>query len=172
MATGFTPLTVAEVSELESSLGAEFPETYRHLLARYGAAGFERYVKFPVVKGVSVMDMMKGEMPAEIALLPFGMFYGSDANGYGLIKHIKTYMGRMPESLIPVGGDGFGNQICLCISGQQRGKVYWWDHENEWDEDDYEDDYGEPMPPEAKFQNVYLVAESFDEFFRKLEVAE
>ena len=59
----------------------------------------------------------------------------------------------MPESLIPLGDDGRGNQICLGVSGDETGKVFYWDHNNEWDEEDYFADYGEPMPEEVRFQN-------------------
>jgi hypothetical protein len=75
----------------------------------------------------------------------------------------------MPDTMIPIADDGGGNQICLGIKGKERGKVYYWDHHNEWDEQDYLEDYGEPMPPEVKFQNVYLIAKSFEDFIQRLE---
>jgi hypothetical protein len=75
----------------------------------------------------------------------------------------------MPHTIIPIASDGGGDQICLGVSGSERGQVYYWDHHNEWDEEDYEEDWGEPMPPEEKFSNLTLVAGSFEEFLSRLE---
>ena len=44
--------------------------------------------------------------------------------------------------------------------------MYWWDHELEWDAEDYEAETGMPMPAEAKYQNVYLVANGLTEFLK------
>ena len=71
--------------------------------------------------------------------------------------------------MIPIADDGGGHQICVGIKGKECGKVYYWDHHNEWDEQDYLEDYGEPMPSDVKFQNVYLIAESFEDFIRRLQ---
>ncbi len=49
--------------------------------------------------------------------------------------------------------------ICLGIKGKRRGKVYFWDHEDEFDDNgEGRQDYG----------NVYLLANSLDEFLNKL----
>ena len=40
------------------------------------------------------------------------------------------------------------------------------------DEEEYLEDYGVPRPPEAMFQNVHLIAESFEDFLNRLEVSE
>jgi hypothetical protein len=71
--------------------------------------------------------------------------------------------------MIPIAGDGGAGQICLGIKGDDLGKVFYWDMANEpLDEETYLEDYGEPMPAEAKRQNVHLVADSFDEFLDQL----
>jgi hypothetical protein len=62
---------------------------------------------------------------------------------------------RVPADLIPIASDANGNQICLGWKGEREGKVYFWDHEDELDEDgDFVTDY----------RNVYLVANSLQEF--------
>lgn len=43
--------------------------------------------------------------------------------------------GRIPAALVWVMNDPFGNAICLGLSGPHRGRVYFWDHENEPDDD-------------------------------------
>ncbi|EAQ80294.1 hypothetical protein DSM3645_19898 [Blastopirellula marina DSM 3645] len=102
--------------------------------------------------------------------------YGSEmdeSDPYGLRVRILFFAGRMPDSLIPIGDDGGAGQICLGIKGNEMGAVFYWDQANEpLDEDDYEEDFGVPRPPEIMFQNVYQIAESFDDFLGRLEIME
>jgi len=58
--------------------------------------------------------------------------------------------GRIPNHLLPIADTGSGDLICLSLSGIDKGKVYFWDHE------------GEHEPP--TYDNVYLIADSFEEF--------
>ena len=32
--------------------------------------------------------------------------------------------------------------ICLCTQGERIGQIFYWGHENEWDEEDYFDEFG------------------------------
>lgn len=77
----------------------------------------------------------------------------------------------MPEGFLPFADDGLGNQLCLCLQPENSQKVYWWDHELEWDAEDYEEETGNTMPAEAKYQNCYLIADTFADFFEKLTIA-
>jgi tetratricopeptide (TPR) repeat protein len=45
------------------------------------------------------------------------------------------YDGRIPAALIWINDDPFGDANCLGVAGEHRGRVYFWDHENEPDED-------------------------------------
>ncbi len=152
-----------ELSSLETSLGAPLPRDYRLFLSEYGASIFGECVEFQPVHRLPMTISSTGRGP-------FGCFYGAKSERHqSLSKKIGTFQGRMPDNLIPIGHDGGGNQICLGISGNEQDKVYYWDHNHEWDEEDYLEDYGKPMPPEVKFQNVYLIAESFEDFIQRLE---
>jgi hypothetical protein len=67
----------------------------------------------------------------------------------------KVYNERVPADLIPIAYDANDNNICLGWKGERKGKIYFWDHEDELDEDgDFVTDY----------RNVYLVANSLQEF--------
>src|SRR5260370_1154023 len=48
-------------------------------------------------------------------------------------ENYQRYELRIPKDLIWIGEDPFGNAMCLGISGAHRGKVFFWDHENEAD---------------------------------------
>lgn len=77
----------------------------------------------------------------------------------------------MPDSMISIGDNGLGSQICIGASREALGKVFYWDRHNESDEDDYLEDHEPSVLPEILYQNVHLVADSFVDFLRRLEVA-
>lgn len=62
----------------------------------------------------------------------------------------KVHRRRLPDSLVGIAHDPFGNLLCLSFGGQDQGKVYLWDHEEE--------------RAEPTYDNCHLIADSFDEF--------
>lgn len=158
------PMPEAEIADLERSLAARLPEGYRSFLATYGSTAFEQYTDFETLKP------MRPWLSQETGW-HFDLFYGAAASLYTIKDRIKCYQDRMPETLLPIGGDGGGNQICLGIAGPERGRIYFWDHEDEWDEEDYTS-RGKPIPPDLKFQNVHLIANSFEEFLDQMYVVD
>ena len=165
----FTPLSGDEVASLEAAFGGRLPDDYREFAQTYGAASFRQLVQFRLTNPSPIFAGVAGR---RVETAPFAHFYGSDAGGHALAKRLRLFNGRMPDTLIPIADDGGGNQICLGVAGAQLGKVYYWDHDNEWDEDDYEAEHGTDMPAEVRFQNVYLVSDSFEEFIGRLEATE
>jgi hypothetical protein len=165
----FISMTDAEVEAVEAHLGVGFPEAYRDFLTTYGASAFREYLDYRPFK----------DFPPELSSSGrghFSLFYGSEDpahEGYGLWRRMRFFSGRIPDSLIPIADNGMGDQICLGIRGNEAGKIYLWDLQNEpLDEGAYLTDYGEPRPPEAMFQNIHLIAESFGDFLNRLEVSE
>jgi hypothetical protein len=63
----------------------------------------------------------------------------------------------VPAGFLPLAVDPGGNLICLVISGTNTGKVYFWDHEEEVEEGQ-----------QPGYSNVYLIANSFNEFLNSL----
>lgn len=168
------PMAEAEIAAFEEQLGVRLPEAYRRFLATYGASTFNGaspdnpYILFRPLKP------LPPHITDESGKGLFHAFYGTERDAddmFSLRVCTRFFSGRMPESTIPIGDDGGAGQICLGIMGAEAGKVYYWDQRNEpLDEEDYLEDYGEPRPPEALFQNVHLIAESFEDFLRRLEV--
>jgi hypothetical protein len=68
--------------------------------------------------------------------------------------------GRIPKKLFPIANDPFGNLICVSLTGEDCGAVYFWDHENEPDDEDTE------------FRNIHLIADSWEEFIDGLVTPE
>lgn len=57
-----------------------------------------------------------------------------------------------PPELLRIGCDAGGNQICLALFGLRSGAIFWW-----------------RMHPFDDQQNLYLIANSFDEFMHLLK---
>ncbi|MBT0568223.1 SMI1/KNR4 family protein [Williamsia sp. CHRR-6] len=102
----------------------------------------------------------------------FSHFYGLNLaeETLNLSWALKTYNTRMPEGSVPVAADGSGGQICYIADSPVGPGFFWWDHDNEWDEDDYRVDTGEDMPEVSKFQNVYFIAPHFEGFLAAAEI--
>lgn len=62
---------------------------------------------------------------------------------------------RLPDNLLPIALDPFGNVVLLGLVGEHRGKIYFWDHENE-------------PARQPNWSNIDLVADGFDTFLREL----
>ncbi len=66
-----------------------------------------------------------------------GSFYGihDGPETKRLDRACKVYDERIPADLIPIAYDANGNAICIGCKGEREGKIYFWDHEDELDED-------------------------------------
>lgn len=77
-----------------------------------------------------------------------------------LEEHYENYDGRIPPDLLPIARDAGGNAICLGISGERRGQVFFWDHSEE-EEPDEQGNF--------TYYNVAFIAPSFAAFFADLK---
>lgn len=65
--------------------------------------------------------------------------------------------GEIPEDFISIGNDPGGNEILLGVNGEYQGKVYFWIHDIE---------------PEDEMDNMFILAGNFTEFFNNLYESE
>jgi hypothetical protein len=137
-------LSEPDLVEFEGKLGVTLPADYREFLLEHN-----------------------GGTPKP------NMFFISDEEGYGIAKYLfsvharpryaslvwnwEASRGRVPATLLPIGGDPFGNLICISLGGDDKGAIYFWDHEREADE-------GE----EPSFDNISFLADSFTTFIKNL----
>jgi hypothetical protein len=75
-----------------------------------------------------------------------------------LRRYNSTYAGRIPRNTLAIADDVGGNVIVMSVSGDDYGKIYFWDHEMEFDQG-----------VEPDYANLTLVADSFDEFINNLK---
>jgi hypothetical protein len=159
----FPVLTEADVAAFEQENKVLLPADYRECLLKHnGGKPSPRW-----------FDYSDGTELTGSAVQEFYAIYTKPETETGLSYNLNlarnccTYkrMGapRMPNELIPIGADGGDNQICLCVSGEHTGCIYYWDHELECTGGTYED--GTPV---TMWENCFFVANSFTEFLDSL----
>lgn len=163
-----TSLSQTQIHDLERTFMCELPNEFKLSLLKYGIWTFIDLVAFD-----SISEKAEYEYPAESGIVSntfststIAAFLGGNHNSYNIFNYLNLYKDRIPDFFLPIASDGMGNLILLSLEKKRFGKIYFWNHENEWDEDDFEEDMGYPMPPEVKLQNVWLIGENFIDFMR------
>jgi len=76
------------------------------------------------------------------------MFAGiHKGNGDSLARYLITHASRIPNNMLVIARDIFGNVVYISIAGEDFGKIYWWSHEVE---------------------TSYIISDSFDNFLNGL----
>lgn len=75
---------------------------------------------------------------------------------YTIKNAVIAYRHRMPNQVLPIGEDAFGNLICMSLRTTDLGSIYFWDHESESDD---------------PCNSLHFVAANFKEFFQSLKPA-
>lgn len=70
--------------------------------------------------------------PAPSFFLPEYFYSVSEKSRDCVLREMRVYKTRIPAGVMPIVGDGLGNQLCLDVSGIYPGSVWLWDHEQSW----------------------------------------
>lgn len=70
----------------------------------------------------------------------------------------RLYAQRLPNEIIPIGGDVAGGKICLGVSGASLGRVYYWDPGMDFEDTSL-----------GSFENIEVIASTFENFIMTLE---
>ena len=134
-----------ELDALQKRLGIELPEDYRRFLCEHNGGR-------PVPKTFSFVE---GKAPTQSNVAWFLAVYDGRGENFEMtFRTFKVRSRRLPENLVPMARDPFGNLICMSFSGTDKGAIYFWDHEKETRKADY--------------RNCYLIAKSLEEFLSSL----
>lgn len=145
------PAPEADVAALEAAIGARLPEDYREILITLNGGYISSGLWYEGVNpegrkiggGVDLLGGLRREPH------------------YSLWEQRADYQAeddmRIPRDLLWVARDPFGNAICLGVLPPQVGKVYYWNHDNEFHDEDYDG-----TANTAK--NLCLLANSFTDF--------
>lgn len=141
------PAPADRLAAFERELGLPLPEDYRRFLVTCngGHVGGRLWFRGPTPDGST----------ADAGVHHIGGF--REESYFSLQSARDAYRGRIPNDLLWIMDDPFGNAICLAIRGPRRGCVYFWDHE-------LEPDPGEWDGAIATASNLQLLAQSFTDF--------
>jgi cell wall assembly regulator SMI1 len=138
------PAEEGRVSVLEAKLGRRLPDEYREFLLLYnGGRPVPSAFQFAANKGSDTDSLVNWFLSLH------------DGEVSNLEKVARLMNGRIPSETLPIARDPFGNLILLGLHGDVRGKIYFWDHEREPDD-------------QPDWSNIDLIADDFDRFMRGL----
>jgi len=135
-----------DIAYLEGEIGHKFPSEYMRFLLDYNGG-------MPQPDCHDVQNTEGTNIGSFVGIHVFYSIAGVEAKSsdqeddYTIEWSYSTYQGRIPENFLPIGEDAGGNQICLSLNGEDRGSVWYWDHE------------AEIAPP--SYRNCYKIADSF-----------
>lgn len=143
----FGPLNSSVLSSIEEYWGFGLPKDYRGFLLNFNGG-------IPDTSNACFLFTHQREGSV------ISNFYGLTKGSYNILKAYQDVGSRYPKNMLPVGDDVFGNRILLSVKGNDRGKVYFWDHEYEAEEN-----------TKPSYNNLTLIADSFKDFIKSLYFA-
>ncbi|AMV27517.1 SMI1 / KNR4 family protein [Gemmata sp. SH-PL17] len=150
------PPSPAQVEAFEAEIGAPLPDEYRAFLLRCNGGNLDGY-QFDG-------PTPEGEWTAVVSRVG-GL---RDEPHLSLRSARASYQGyevQIPRALVWIMGDPGGNAICLGLTGEHRGRVYFWVHDEGPDPDSWDGAV-------ETAGNVVLLANSFTDFVAGLRARE
>ncbi|MBA2937246.1 SMI1/KNR4 family protein [Paenibacillus sp. CGMCC 1.16610] len=140
------------IISLEQKYDFHLPQDYKEFLLTYGRINYNHEISYSKLANI----------PKHVERGRMGYFYNLQNDNNDLITNIECYLGRMPESMIPFAEVTGGDQLCIGVTDDVRGTIYFWDHDQE---------HFAPSEVEL-WNNVYLIANSFSEFILSFQIVE
>lgn len=141
--TGSGPMLSSEkLKALEERLDIALPEQYRDFLLQHNGG----------TPDLALFECAGGGGSFVRSFL--GAHEGPHSNFEVKFLALKVTRKALPDNIVAVAEDGFGNLVCLSLAGADVGSVYFWDHERETETPSY--------------KNMHLIAPSFNEFLAAL----
>lgn len=154
------PATEAQIVAWEKKIQAQLPSDYRGFLVQHN--GGRAKVSAERAGDVAFQIRWNGQPwadeYAEAFLQGFYSLDNDSAFAWSTAEEEYLEQRRVPSDLLPIAYDRGSNQVLLGISGERRGKVYFWAKDLEPAED----------TDEPGYENVGFIADSFGEFLAKL----
>lgn len=131
-------ISLEEIDEFEKNYDIKLPEQYKKFMIKYNG-GYPELSSF-------IISEQEGESLVN-------KFYGLEDDDCSLAEAFDYLEDVLPKDFISIADDPAGNEICLGIDGKYEGKIYFWFHDRNH---------------ESQINNMYFLADSFDEFFNML----
>lgn len=143
-------LTEADVRALEQRLGATLPEQYRAFLARQNGGE-------PTPSAFRFAHRSGPYTDGRVRYL-FSVYDGKRSLEDRNALYKTRFSKRLPDEMVPIGADSFGNLVCLSVGAGEEGSVWFWNHDNE----------GQTASGAPWRENLSRIADSFDAFLAGL----
>lgn len=131
-------VTPDELQVFEEKIGQPLPSAYRDFLLAHNGGR-------PIPCVIDIDDCPSGATDVQVFLGLTGPFESET-----LEWSWDVFRGRIPERLLPIADDSFGNLFCISLAGNDAGEVFFLDR--------YEESENRP----------YFVAKDFNEFLSKI----
>jgi len=145
----FGNIPAGSLEALEQKYGVKLPSDYVALLKTNNG----------VILKVNKFFISDGQGSSTLGIL-FGLA-DTDTAQFGhldLGKNWRKTRASMPDDIFPIGRDPGGNYVCMCLEGENYGKIFFYDHE-----EPNEDENGQP-----NHKNFYPIGDSFSHFMASL----
>jgi hypothetical protein len=145
-------LNVAELESFESRINSNFPEKYKcFLVSCNGGTPSKPSIRFN-----------GGKLNIKGATINY--FYGFGGYSENIDKSYSNLIYDLPEMMVPIANTPGGNYFLLSLRVDcSYGKVYYYDHEFEFDEDEVFDEENGIYP-----ECLVKIAGSFEELVDKM----
>jgi hypothetical protein len=104
------PATEQDIIHFQMALGAVLPDDYREFLLKYNG-GYPEPSGFR--GGKEVLNSL----------------FGFCQKHHCLLCNFYIHRTILPQAIIPIADDPFGNLVCLGVAAADGGRVFFWDHE-------------------------------------------
>jgi hypothetical protein len=139
-------LELSQIEDLEKFSGLKFPESYKNHLLKYNGGQCDPKTFNFIENGERTQSNINWFLAIDD---------DEDESFRVYFNDYKIDEKRLPNHILPIAHDSFGNLICISCGRKDYGYVYFWDHENGVDYQVSGDD---------DYSNLYLIADDFDKF--------
>ncbi|MGB3783743.1 SMI1/KNR4 family protein [Priestia megaterium] len=142
------PANLQEIQSFEEEWNIELPDDYKEFLLKTNGGN-------PIIRRFQTLD--KKITSSLTSILPFTKEVHKNVQNVFLAFHNNHII---PDNFLIIGEDPIDNKICLSLSGEDAGAVYYWSLDME---DIYEEEY---EPSNTHFS---LISYSFEDFIKSLK---
>lgn len=136
-----TPVCSEALEQVEKRLDIHLPDQYRQFLLKHNG-------------GKPTPDLFKCANGGSSFVHKFLAIHDGPYDNFEQENSSFRANKAVPDNIIPIACDAFGNYVCLSVSGADIGALYFWNHEKQ--------------RQKASYKNLCLIAESFDQFLASL----
>ncbi len=138
------PASPEQIEAFERRHGIRLPNDYRHFLSCHNGGRPDKAFR------VFTFETKSGSRSDSLVDWFSGLVV---RDNYSLDNDLDTYSGRIPEGMLPIARDPFGNLILLGVQDSKSG-IWFWDHEIE--------------PTDIQQSGIYKVSDNFELFVKSL----